>query len=47
LIKYGKDIKIDIETMINSLDKNNIESNEVIIDILKIIFLEGRNIINK
>ncbi len=44
LIKYGKDIKIDIETMINSLDKNNIESNEVIIDILKIIFLEGRNI---
>ena len=44
LIKYGKDIRIDIETMINSLDKNNQDCNEVIIDILKIIFLEGRNI---
>ena len=44
LIKYGKDIKIDIETMINSLDKNNKECNDVIIDILKILVLEGRNI---
>jgi hypothetical protein len=44
LIKYGKDIRIDIETMINSLDKSNQDCNEVIIDILKIIFLEGRNI---
>ena len=43
LIKYGKDIKIDIETMINSLDPSNEESNEVIIDILKILVLEGRN----
>ena len=44
LIKYGKDIKIDIETMINCLDKNQKECNEVIIDILKILVLEGRNI---
>ena len=44
LIKYGKDIKIDIEKMINSLDKNNQESNEVIIDILKILVIEGRKI---
>ena len=44
LIKYGKDIKIDIETMINSLDKNQPEINEIIIDILKIMVLEGRNI---
>ena len=44
LIKYGIDIKIDIEKIINSLDKNNQESNEVIIDILKILALEGRNI---
>ena len=42
LIKYGIDIKIDIEKIINSLDKNNQESNEVIIDILKILVLEGK-----
>ena len=42
LIKYGKDIKINIETMINSLDKNDEECTEVIIDILKILVLEGR-----
>ena len=44
LLKYGKDIKIDVETMMNSLDKQNEESNEVIIDILKSFVLEGKNI---
>ena len=43
LIKYGKDIKIDIKTMINCLDENNPECNEVIIDILKNMVLEGKN----
>ena len=42
LIKYGKDIKISIETMINYLDKKDQECTEVIIDILKILVLEGR-----
>ena len=43
LLKYGKDIKIDIKTMINCLDENNPECNEVIIDILKSMVLEGKN----
>ena len=42
LIKYGKDIKIYIEPMIDYLNKdNNKECNEIIIDILKILILEG------
>ena len=44
LIKYGKDTKIEIEKMINSLDKNTKESNEVIIDILKISVILNKNI---
>ena len=44
LLKYGKDIKIYIEMMIDYLDsenKENIECNEIIIDILKILISEG------
>ena len=44
LLKYGKDIKISIETMLKSLDKNNPDINEVIIDILQQYVLEERNI---
>ena len=41
LTKFGKDIKKYIEIMIESLNKENEESNEVIIDILKSLILEG------
>jgi hypothetical protein len=44
LNKYGKDIKISVETMLQSLDKNNQETNEIIFDILKQYILEEKNI---
>ena len=43
LIKFGKDIKKYIEIMIETLNKENEECNEVIIDILKILIIEGIN----
>ena len=44
LFKYGKDIKIYIETMIEYLNIENKECNEVIIDILKNLVIEGINL---
>ena len=44
LLKYGKDIKIYIEMMIDYMgneNKENFECNEIIIDILKILISEG------
>ena len=41
LLKYGKDIKLYIDIMIDSLNKENTECNEIIIDILKTIISEG------
>jgi hypothetical protein len=41
LLKFGKDIKKYVEIMIESLNKENDECNEVIIDILKTLILEG------
>ena len=43
LLKYGKDIKIYIQTLIESISEENAECNEVIIDILKTLILEGIN----
>ena len=41
LLKYGKDIKMYIDIMIESLNKENMECNEIIVDILKTLILEG------
>ena len=41
LLKFGKDIKKYVEIMIESLNKENEECNEVIIDILKTMILDG------
>ena len=43
LMKYGKNIKLYLEVMIESLNEENKEFNDVIIDILKTYFLEGIN----
>ena len=43
LMKYGKNIRLYLDIMIDSLNEENKEFNDVIIDILKTHFLEGIN----
>ena len=44
LLKFGKDIMLSIDILLNALDPNDNESNKVIINILTSLVLEGRYI---